>query len=456
MLRRLGQQLGRDADLDVLGEEHDPHRGMAPADLVRGLDPLVGLRRRHADVHDRHVGLVLVDRGEQLLRRPPPRRRPRCLRRARTTRCPRATAGCRRRSRRARQLRGDHGPGTGRAEDAQRAVERGDPVRQPLEAGAGRLVGAADAVVGDLDRPPRRCGARPAPTPSVAWAYLATLASASQATKYAASSTGSGRRSGLWKETVVGTLAREASESSAAFRPWLSTAGWIPRASSRSSSSDWESSSPADLEPPRPAPGRSGRGARIMRSWSATETSRCCAPSWRLRSSRRRSASPAATRRSREARSSREPLLGLRLQPRVVERDRGRGRDGLHELRIVVERRVVDEHRELAAVALDRRGRPGRRPARAARPAVRGRRGRSARPAPGTPARGPGSPSTLASPASSRTPRSVPSSRKRSASPPRASRERSRPQSSAAGTVSRAAFRGQYERVDRRARRGGS
>ena len=56
-----------------------------------------------------------------------------------------------------------------------------------------------------------------------------------------------------------------------------------------------------------------------------------------------------------------EPILGLRLQPRVVERDRGGGRDRLDELRIVVERRVVDEHRELAAVALDRRGRRGRR-----------------------------------------------------------------------------------------------
>jgi hypothetical protein len=34
---------------------------------VGGLDSLVGLRRRHADVHDRHVGFVLVHRGEQLL-----------------------------------------------------------------------------------------------------------------------------------------------------------------------------------------------------------------------------------------------------------------------------------------------------------------------------------------------------------------------------------------------------
>ena len=40
---------------------------MAAADLVRGLDALVGLRRRHADVHDGHIGLVLVDRREQLV-----------------------------------------------------------------------------------------------------------------------------------------------------------------------------------------------------------------------------------------------------------------------------------------------------------------------------------------------------------------------------------------------------
>ena len=145
----------------------------------------------------------------------------------------------------------------------------------------------------------------------------------------------------------------------------------------------------------------------IIRSWSATDTSRCCAPSWRLRSSRRRSASPAATMRSREARSSASRSCGLRLQARVVERDRRRGRDGADELRIVVERRVVDEHRELAPVALDRRRDTVAAGSRAARPAVRGRRCRSARPAPGTPGRGSGSPSTLASPASSRAPRSV-------------------------------------------------
>ena len=59
--------MGCDADLDVLGEEHDAHVRMAAADLVRRLDAFVGLGRRHADVHDGHVGLVLVDRREQLV-----------------------------------------------------------------------------------------------------------------------------------------------------------------------------------------------------------------------------------------------------------------------------------------------------------------------------------------------------------------------------------------------------
>ena len=53
----------------------------------------------------------------------------------------------------------------------------------------------------------------------------------------------------------------------------------------------------------------------------------------------------------------REPILGLGLQSRVVERDRRGGGHRAHELGIVVERRVVDQHRELPAVALDGRGR---------------------------------------------------------------------------------------------------
>ena len=59
-----------------------------------------------------------------------------------------------------------------------------------------------------------------------------------------------------------------------------------------------------------------------------------------------------------------EPRLATpRCEVLVLERDRGRGADRLEQLRVVVERRVVDERRDLAPVALDRRDRPlaGRR-----------------------------------------------------------------------------------------------
>ena len=101
-----------------------------------------------------------------------------------------------------------------------------------------------------------------------------------------------------------GTGARMASASSAGPSPRsVRTAGWMPRASSRSSASPWRAG-PARRRAARgrpPGPSRASRST-IRRS-SASETSRCCAPSWRLRSSRRRSASPTSTMRAREAAS---------------------------------------------------------------------------------------------------------------------------------------------------------
>ena len=96
----------------------------------------------------------------------------------------------------------------------------------------------------------------------------------------------------------------------------------------------------------------------IIRSCSATETSRCCAPSWRLRSSRRRSASPAATMRSREARSSASRSSDSACSRASSSAIAAVAATAPDELRIVVERRVVDEHPQLAAVALDRRRGP--------------------------------------------------------------------------------------------------
>ncbi len=90
----------------------------------------------------------------------------------------------------------------------------------------------------------------------------------------------------------------------AARRPWsVSTAGWMPRASSRSSSS---ASMSSRLRPRGSVPSRNRAATveRAMRRSSESDTSRCWAPSCRLRSSRRRSASPAATMRARDAASS--------------------------------------------------------------------------------------------------------------------------------------------------------
>ena len=99
-----------------------------------------------------------------------------------------------------------------------------------------------------------------------------------------------------------------------------------------------------------------------------------------------------------------EPSLRLRQQALVLERHRRRGADRLDHLRVVVERRVVDERRHLAALVLDRRagpvggdrrhqhaaGRPRRRvrASRAAgRPARASGRRASARAPPATPRR---------------------------------------------------------------------
>ena len=130
--------------------------------------------------------------------------------------------------------------------------------------------------------------------------------------------------------------------------PVLSTAGWMPRASSRSSDSEGRARRGGRDE-------LCGRGSPRRATGSAgaqgDATRRCCAPSCRSRSSRRRSASPAATMRSREAAArpraprSRRAGAGSRARSRPPP-------DRLDQLGLVVERRVVDERPS---------GRPSRR-----------------------------------------------------------------------------------------------
>ena len=86
----------------------------------------------------------------------------------------------------------------------ERPVERRHAVGQAAQARPARGVRAADAVVADVH------GHAPVAAPhrdlaDVAWAYLATLASASETTKYAALSTGARERLGSSASTVTGT-----------------------------------------------------------------------------------------------------------------------------------------------------------------------------------------------------------------------------------------------------------
>ena len=113
--------------------------------------------------------------------------------------------------------------------------------------------------------------------------------------------------------------------------------GWMPRARARSSArasttsaSASARSSSTDVPP---------SASRPRASWSASRipSRRCCAPSWRSRSTRRRSASPASTMRAGR-RAPRELGAQLGLQARVLEREARCCAHRLDELGIVEER----------------------------------------------------------------------------------------------------------------------
>ena len=93
-------------------------------------------------------------------------------------------------------------------------------------------------------------------------------------------------------------------------------------------------------------------------SSSERATSRCCAPSCRLRSSRWRSFWPASITRERDPRSSSSARLQLDVQASVLERDAGGGGDGVEQLGLVVQGGVVHERRHVRSVAFDQRRRP--------------------------------------------------------------------------------------------------
>ncbi len=130
-------------------------------------------------------------------------------------------------------------------------------------------------------------------------ACRAALVTASETKKYAVDSTVSGKR---WDGALIstGSGARSASAFSADARPsCVSSMGWIPRASSRSSviaccrsSAAWSRN--ARSRGSAPSPARARACPRVIDSAS----SRCCAPSCRSRSIRCRASCPASTSRA--------------------------------------------------------------------------------------------------------------------------------------------------------------
>ena len=140
-----GDQLDGVGLLDVLGQHQ--HRDLRPLSTQHqgGPDPLVGPGRRHPDIDDAQVGLVLLDRSDERLAvldsgddleagfgRAAARSLPAGGRRPR-------------RSRLAWQLHSKGGRAAGRAGDGQGAVDRTHPVAQSGQAGARFEMGTADA-----------------------------------------------------------------------------------------------------------------------------------------------------------------------------------------------------------------------------------------------------------------------------------------------------------------------
>ena len=119
---------------------------------------------------------------------------------------------------------------TGSAVDVERSVDRLDAVAKPLEPRARAKARAADPVVTDLDVELIVASRDRHPRADLPRAYFATFVSPSQTVKYAADSTGIGRRSsGSVLRSSTGTVARLTRPVSARASPRsLKTAGCRP------------------------------------------------------------------------------------------------------------------------------------------------------------------------------------------------------------------------------------
>ena len=292
----LGHEAHGGVGLDVLGKEQQTDGGRRPPERGGGVEPLGRPRRRHADVDDGHVRLARGARGPAARSRRPPDRRRRTRHPAEHAPRPLGTARRRPRGSRARDLRTEVRPAAPRAGHRERPVQRGEAIRQPLQAAAPAAVGSTAAVVDDLQRetvavdPAER---RPRGMRSNASPRSSALRSRRSSPRPRR------RRKAPRRSTSIrtGTGQRSARKLTAASRPSsVSTAGWIPRAISRSSdraSASWRraSATPVTTSGNPVSCARCSTSCRL----NASVTSRCWAPSWRSRSMRRRAPSCATT-----------------------------------------------------------------------------------------------------------------------------------------------------------------
>src|SRR5439155_14843097 len=267
--------------------------------------PLVGVRRRHPHVHDRHVRPVRDDRLYQ--------RRPIA----------------------------DHGdhlvPVLGQQPDEAlpqqyRVVGHDYPHGSSARISVGPPAGLTTSSVPPVARtrsaspaspcPLARCAppwpssttatCSRAPTWPTATAQvlarlcLATLVSASATTKYAVLSTIAGSRPSFGStDRLTGITPRAASAASAAARPRsLRIGGALPRGRARSSSSASRVWPSASSRISRAAAGSVSSCWRARPRSMASRASRCCGPSWMSRSSRRSAVASAETAESRCSDSS--------------------------------------------------------------------------------------------------------------------------------------------------------
>src|SRR5690348_14693307 len=320
------QQLDHVLGLHVLGHDQDGGAGPAPPDLQRGLEPLGGLGGRHPDVGQHDLRADLAGQPQQ---GGGVRGQARDLETGVGQHAFqalgekhgvlgddhahwRSARGARPWGRRGGAVRAGHGHGITASSrvpppgglctvsepptEATRSARPDSPLPDPA---------CAPPTPSSLTSTSSRPGcSRTVTTAALAWACLATLASASDTTKYAVASTWAGNLPAGTARTWVVTGERSISAWMAPSSPvWVSTAGWMPRASSRSSAIAALASLDADSSSASRSGSAPAARSRAMPIASDRVTSRCCAPSCRSRSSRRRSASPASTIRAREART---------------------------------------------------------------------------------------------------------------------------------------------------------